>query len=163
MSTIPATDAGNRHDQTLAYQQPAHHVPGDQPRVEQSKWSTTMRNFIGGLATFCLAASPLHAGELSAMAGESVDLGHFHGVVYYTSEDDGYRVVATIADGEAGLPVRFSATLAENKSATISVPSNLGEPGHSLEISRSGHKLTLTEVGRTSNNVAGPEMQAFAK
>ena len=88
---------------------------------------------------------PLQAGELSAMTGESIDLGRFHGVVYYTGEDDGFRVVATIADGEAGLPVRFSATLAENQSATISVPGELGEAGHSLEISRSGDKLTLKE------------------
>lgn len=116
----------------------------------QSDRSPTIRNFIGGVvAAFFLAASPLHAGELSVMAGESVDLGRFHGVVYYTSEDDGYRVVATIADGEAGLPVRFSTMLAEHESVTISVPGKLGEPGHSLEITRSGGKLTLTEVGRT--------------
>ena len=127
------------------------------------KRNTTARSFIGGLAAFCLAASPLHAGELSAMAGESIDLGRFHGVVYYTSEDDGFRVVATIADGEAGLPVRFSATLAENQSATISVPGELGEAGHSLEISRSGDKLTLKEGVPAASIAASPEMQATAE
>lgn len=54
------------------------------------------------LAAFGLAASPLHAGELSAMAGESIHIGRFHGVIYYTNENDGYRVIATIADSEAG-------------------------------------------------------------
>lgn len=121
--------------------------------------STTMRSLIGGLAAFYLATTPLHAGELSAMAGESIDLGRFHGVVYYTSEDDGFRVVATIADGEAGLPVRFSATLADNHTTTISVPGELGEAAHSLEISRSGDKLTVKEVDFASS----PEMQATAE
>jgi phosphoribosylcarboxyaminoimidazole (NCAIR) mutase len=144
-----ANEAGNRLD-TNQRAQSAHRIPEDQPRSVQTKRSTTVRNVIGGLAAICLATSPLHAGELSAMAGDSIDLGRFHGVVYYTSKDEGYQVVVTIADGEAGLPVRFSATLAENQSATISVPSKSGEPGRSLEISRSGDKLALTtDVGDT--------------
>ncbi len=121
--------------------------------------SATARNFIGGLAAIYLTTTPLHAGELSAMAGESIDLGRFHGVVYYTSENDGFRVVATIADGEAGLPMRFSATLADNHTTTISVPGEFGEAAHSLEISRSGDKLTVKEVGFASS----PEMQATAE
>ncbi|PAP93911.1 hypothetical protein CIT31_20450 [Mesorhizobium wenxiniae] len=112
-------------------------------------------NLIGGVAAFFLAASPLHAGELSAMAGESIDLGDFRGVLHYTAENDGYRVIATIADGEAGLPVRFSATLAEGQSATISVPRKLGEPDQSLKISRSGDTLTVTEVGSLSDQRTG--------
>ncbi|MER8441075.1 hypothetical protein NKH36_08735 [Mesorhizobium sp. M1312] len=75
--------------------------------------------------------------------------------MHYTDENDGYRVIATIADGEAGLPVRFSATLAEGQSTTISVPGKLGEPEQSLELSRSGDKLTVTEVGSTSNQTTG--------
>jgi hypothetical protein len=114
-----------------------------------------MINLIGGMAAFGLAGSPLHAGELSAAAGESIHLGGFHGVFYYTDENDGYRVIATIAEGEAGVPVRFSATLAEGQSATISVPGELGEPSQSLEISRSGDKLTVTEVGRMSDQRVG--------
>ncbi|WP_292241223.1 hypothetical protein [Mesorhizobium sp.] len=110
-------------------------------------------SLIGGVMAFFLAASPVHAGELSAMAGESIHLGGFRGVLHYTDENDGYRVIATIADGEAGLPVRFSATLAEGQSAAISVPQRLGEPDQSLEISRSGDKLTITEVG--SNQLTG--------
>jgi hypothetical protein len=82
------------------------------------------------------------------MTAESIDLGRFHGVVYYTKEDGGYRVVATIAEGEAGPPVRFSATLADNQSATMSVPGELGEPASILEISRVGDTLALTEIKR---------------
>lgn len=121
-----------------------------------SKRNRAMSSVIGGLAACWLAASPLHAGELSATAGETIDLGRFQGVVYFTSENDSYRVVATIADGEAGLPVRFSATLADNQSATISVPGKPGEAGHSFEIARSGDKILLTEAG--SNDAAQPEM-----
>jgi hypothetical protein len=134
---------------TIAHKS-THHVPADQPGAKHAKRNTTLRNLAGGLVAFLMAASPLHAGELSAMAGESIDLGRFHGVVYYTSADDGYQVVATIADGDAE-PVRFSATLAENQSAMISVPGKLGEPGHSFEISRSGDKLSVSEVGTMSN------------
>ncbi|RWB29018.1 MAG: hypothetical protein EOQ42_12255 [Mesorhizobium sp.] len=114
-----------------------------------------MINLIGGVVAFGLAASPLHAGELSAMAGESIRIGGLHGVLYYTNDNDGYRVIATMADGEAGAPVRFSATLAEGQSATISVPGKLGEPDQSLEMSRSGDKLTVTEVGSISNPTTG--------
>jgi hypothetical protein len=121
-----------------------------------SKRNLTMSSVIGGLAAVFMAASPLHAGELSAMAGETIDLGRFQGVVYFTSENDSYRVVATISDGEAGLPVRFSATLADNQSATISVPGKVGEAGRSFEIARSGHKVVLTEAG--TNDAARPEM-----
>ncbi|TIX82707.1 MAG: hypothetical protein E5V27_12275 [Mesorhizobium sp.] len=106
-----------------------------------------MINLIGGVVAFGLAASPLHAGELSAMAGESIRIGGLHGVLYYTNDNDGYRVIATMADGEAGAPVR--------QSATISVPGKLGEPDQSLEVSRSGDKLTVTEVGSVSDQKTG--------
>lgn len=148
MSTV-ANEVGTRLAFTHGRAQSPHHIPADQTRAEHAKRSTTLRNFAGGLAAFLLIASPLHAGELSAMTGESIDLGRFHGVIYYTSTDGGYQVVTTIADGEAA-PVRFSATLADNESATISVPGKLGEPGQSLEISRSGDKVTLTK-GPLSN------------
>jgi hypothetical protein len=146
MSTV-ADKIGTRLILTHRCAQSTDHVPADQ---QKSRRGATLRNFAGGLAAVLMAASPLHAGELSAMAGESIDLGRVHGVVYYTSAHDGYRVVATIADGEAA-PLRFSATLAENQSATISVPGEVGEPSRSVEISRSGGKLTVTEVGALSN------------
>ena len=120
------------------------------------KRNRAMTSIFGGLAAVFMAASPLHAGELSATAGETIDLGRFQGVVYFTSENDSYHVVATIADGEAGLPVRFSTTLAEDQSATISVPGKVGEAGYSFEISRSGDKIVLTEAD--TNDAAQPEM-----
>jgi hypothetical protein len=120
-----------------------------------SKRSLATITLIGGVAAFVLATSPLHAGELSAGAGESIRLGGLHGVFYYTTQNDDSRVIATIAEGEAGAPVRFSATLAEGQSATISVPGRLGEPEQSVVISRSGDELAVTEVGSTSNQRIG--------
>jgi hypothetical protein len=43
------------------------------------------------------------AGEFVALQGGSVDLGAYHGVVYYTETEDGYRVVTTIT-AEDGTP-----------------------------------------------------------
>ena len=116
-----------------------------------------MRRYLA-LAALCLAATPIHAGELVAMKAESIELGGFRGIVYYTDEHDGYRVVATIAEGEAGLPVRFVATLAESQGVTISVPGDLGTLGRELKISRAGGKLMLSSrvpVGELMS--AGPQ------
>ena len=68
-----------------------------------------MRNCIA-LAVLCLAGTSGQAGELTVLQAASFDVGGYHGVAYYTSESDGFRVVATIAQGETGLPVRFEAT-----------------------------------------------------
>jgi hypothetical protein len=121
-----------------------------------------MRKYIG-LVAFCLAATSLHAGELPALAGQSIDIGGFHGVVYYTSDHDGYRVITTIAQGEAGLPVRFSATLAENQSVTISVPGKSGEPSQALEISRVGDKLILAKAERGAEETYNGRAHAMAE
>ena len=68
----------------------------------------------------------------------------YRGVVYYTNERDGYQVVTTIADGEAGPPIRLVATLAESQGITISVPGELGTQSQELNISRDGGKLMVS-------------------
>ncbi len=90
-----------------------------------------MRTYMA-FAALCLAASQTHAGELVAQKAASIEVGGFQGVVYYMIEHDGYRVVATIATGEAGPPVRFIATLAESQRMTISTPGKIG--AHSQEL-----------------------------
>jgi hypothetical protein len=67
------------------------------------------------LAALCLILTPAHAGEIGDLQAESIDVGGFHGVVYYTRGHDGYRVVATIAEGETGVPVRFEAVLTDTQ------------------------------------------------
>ncbi|TIO08303.1 MAG: hypothetical protein E5X89_29595 [Mesorhizobium sp.] len=107
-------------------------------------------------AAFCMAAMPAHAGELGAMKAESIDLAGFLGVVYYTPEEDGYRVVTTIAHGEAGLPVRFVATLTENQVVAVSVPGKLGDSDQIIEISRVGGKLVVSPQPIDGIVVASP-------
>lgn len=93
------------------------------------------------LAALCVTTGYASAGELDPLQGGSIDLGGFQGVVYYTEADNSFRVVTTIAEGEAGLPVRFEATLDEGQSLTISVPGRLDERSQTVEISRAGGKL----------------------
>src|ERR1700745_1556872 len=53
-------------------------------------------------------------------------LGAAIGVAYFTLEPPGCRLVATI-QGAEGAPVRFTATLAPEQAATVSVPGKVGE------------------------------------
>jgi hypothetical protein len=105
------------------------------------------------VAMFFLIITPAGADQLNQMEAESIDLGGFHGVVYYIDEHDGYRVVATIAEGEGGLPVRFEATLTETQKLSISVPGKLNEQSQVLEISRAAGKLVIAAPQPTANEV----------
>jgi hypothetical protein len=107
------------------------------------------------LAALVAAAAPAHAGELAPYGGESIELGSIRGVTYYTESPSGYRVVTTLADGEAGLPVRFEATLADKQRLTISVPGNLGAKSEALEISRAGDRLILTRPQAREESLVG--------
>jgi hypothetical protein len=80
------------------------------------------------------------ASELAPGNGRTLHLGGFDGTVYYTVEQDGYHVVATLASG-AETPIRFIATLAPGQSLMISVPQAVGEPSLDFEIARIGEAL----------------------
>ena len=54
-------------------------------------------------AAALLFAAPAKADMLVLYEAASIDLGGLHGFAYYTEQPDGFRVVATIAEGEAGL------------------------------------------------------------
>ena len=80
------------------------------------------------------------------MQAASIQLHAFSGVVYYTSQSDGgYRIVATLSEGESGLPVRFEATLLDGQKVTISVPGKLGEQGQVVEMTRLHKRLVISE------------------
>ena len=80
------------------------------------------------------------ASELAPGDGRTLHLGGFDGTVYYTVEQDGYHVVATLASG-AETPIRFIATLTPGQSLMISVPQAVGEPSLDFEIARIGEAL----------------------
>ena len=102
------------------------------------------------------------AARSAIFRAESIDLGGFRGVVYYTTEDGGYHVVATIAEGESGLPVRFEATLTKTQKMTISVPGKLGEMSHMLEMSGADGKLVVAnpQPPVTEIIIASPQITA---
>ena len=52
-----------------------------------------------------------HPNGLRPIEGQSINLGEVSGVAYYTVEPDGFHVVTTLAQGEAGTPIRFVTAL----------------------------------------------------
>ncbi|MDZ5697994.1 hypothetical protein [Chelativorans sp. M5D2P16] len=83
------------------------------------------------------------ASDLAPESGHSLHLARFNGTLYYTVEEDGFHVVATLAEGEDGLPVRFMAILADGQVLAISVPGRPGETGEKIEILRAGSKVRI--------------------
>lgn len=88
-----------------------------------------------------------NAGGLKPIEGRSIRLGDVSGVAYYTVEPAGFRVVATLAQGEAGTPVRFVSVLAPGQRVVLSTPSQAS----ALEISRSGDSLLISNANAVSN------------
>ena len=105
------------------------------------------------IAALCLMFTSAHAGEIGELQAESIDLGGFRSVVYYATENEGYRVVATIVEGETGLPVRFEAVLTESQKMTITVPGKLGEMSQVFELTRTGGKLVVASPESTDNEL----------
>jgi hypothetical protein len=99
-------------------------------------------------AAFAVAApiGATHADGLRPIESRSIDLGELSGVAYYTVERDGFRVVATLAEGEVGTPVRVEAVLAPGRSIVFSVPRAMGILPNSVEISRQGDEVFVYDA-----------------
>ena len=105
-----------------------------------------MQKFVPALfAAGVLVSRAAQAAELRPMEASSVVLGDVSGVAYYTAENDGYRVVTTLAPGESTTPVRFITTLLPGQKAILSVPREPGLSPISVEISRSGDRVIVTK------------------
>ena len=99
-------------------------------------------------AAFALASlGAAHANGLRLIEGKSIDLGEVSGVAYYTVESDGFHVVTTLAQGEAGTPVRIVSVLSPGQSVVFSTPQQAGR----LEISRKGDDLVVRKANAVSN------------
>lgn len=95
------------------------------------------------------------AGELAPGNAHSVHLDRFDGVVYYSVEQDGYRVVATLASGAGESPIRVISTLGPDQKIVISVPRAVDQPSIDFEILRIGEALLVNEpVSSTTPNLA---------
>lgn len=97
-------------------------------------------------ALACTIFSPVTgAGELAPGNAHSVHLDRFDGVVYYSVEQDGYRVVATLASGVYESPIRVISTLGPDQRIVISVPGPVDQPPVDFEILRKGEALFVYE------------------
>src|SRR3984885_6322152 len=96
---------------------------------------------------FALATlGAVHAESLRPIQAKSIDLGDVSGVAYYTVERDGFHVVTTLAQGEAGTPIRVVSVLARGQSVVVSTPRVAG----AIEISRKGDSLFVRRTNVVS-------------
>jgi hypothetical protein len=101
--------------------------------------AAALRATDGAAATQAVAAGE----DLSPLEGRTVELGEMRGIVYYTAEPDGMRLVATLAAGEEGVPVRIVTTLADGQSLVLSAPRAPGVAPHRTEIVRHGARVSI--------------------
>ena len=106
----------------------------------------SIRGVIIAVGSALAFAGNAQADEIQTIASRSINLGALSGVAYYTVESTGYHVVATLAHGESGVPVRFEAVLAPGQSMMLSTP-EFGSTGPArVEISREGDDLLVRDA-----------------
>jgi hypothetical protein len=97
-------------------------------------------------SVFTLASiGAAHADELRPIEGRAIDLGEVSGVAYHTVERDSFHLVATLAQGDAGAPVRVQAVLLSGQSVLLSTPRAPGLAPAVVKISRQGDRLFVQE------------------
>ncbi|HEY2755813.1 MAG TPA: hypothetical protein VGJ01_08720 [Pseudolabrys sp.] len=106
----------------------------------------TIRRVIIIAASALTLIGAAHAGELKPVLSQKIDLGEVSGVAYYTVERDGFHVVATLAEGITGMPVRVRAILAPGQSVVLSTPRKVGAAAVAVEISRHGNQVLVGEA-----------------
>jgi hypothetical protein len=107
----------------------------------------SIRNIFLATAFTLATLGAAHAEGVRPIEAKSIHLGEVSGVAYYTVERDGYRVVTTLAQGEAGAPVRIVSVLAPGQSVVLSTPQQAG----ALEIGRSGNNLFVRRAPPIAN------------
>jgi hypothetical protein len=106
----------------------------------------SIRGITIAVGSILAIAGAAQADDVPTIASRSINLGEVSGVAYYTVESGGYRVIATLAQGEAGTPVRFETVLAPGQSMMLSTP-GLGSTAPSrIEISREGDQLLVRDA-----------------
>jgi hypothetical protein len=118
--------------------------------IEPQEITMTIHRTIIAAAFALTVAGAAQADGLQPVEGRSIDLGDVSGIAYYTVEPDGFRVVATVAQGEAGTPVRLEAVLAPNQSVVLSSPRVGSVAPNSIEISRRGDQVLVHQAAVTN-------------
>ncbi|HWA80208.1 MAG TPA: hypothetical protein VG848_07845 [Acetobacteraceae bacterium] len=108
------------------------------------------------IAALLLVGGNPRADSLKPAEAKIVDLGAVNGIVYYTVEPTGYRVVATLVP--SGLPsghspgllsvVRRVAILGPEQSVTLSSSGGVGEPAIEARIVRHGGQIFVEDGGQ---------------
>jgi hypothetical protein len=106
----------------------------------------SIRNMLIATAFAFASVTTAHAGGLCPIEAKSIDLGQVSGVAYYTAELDGFHVVTTLAEGDAGTPIRVVSVLASGQRVLLSTPQT-----GALEISRQGDSVFVRRANAVSN------------
>jgi len=85
------------------------------------------------------------------MQARSISLGDVSGVAYYVVEEDGYRVVATLAAGEGVMPIRFVTTPVSGQRMTMSAPQAAGRGSMNVEFVRAGDNIIVSDASAAMN------------
>jgi len=92
-------------------------------------------------------AGPAQADGVRPIDAKSIDLGEVSGVAYYTIVRDGFHVVTTLAEGEAGTPIRVVSILSPGQRVVLSTPTQAA----GIEISRDGDRVLVNKSNPVSN------------
>jgi hypothetical protein len=104
------------------------------------------RQVLIALASLAAMAGGSMAAELVPTNARSIRLAGLSGIVYYSVEQDGYRVVATLASSAGDLSFRFISTLAPGQRITLSVPQSVGRPPVDFDILRKDDTLVVSDA-----------------
>jgi hypothetical protein len=107
----------------------------------------SIRSILFAAAFGIASLASARADGLRPMEGKSIDLGGISGIAYYTVERDGFHVVATLAQGEAGTPIRVVSVLAPGQRVALSTPQQAG----AIEISRNGDAVFIRKANAATN------------
>jgi hypothetical protein len=118
--------------------------------IEPQEITMTIRRIIIAAAFALTVAGAAQADGLRPIEGRSIDLGDVSGIAYYTVEPDGFRVVATVAQGEAGTPVRLETVLAPDQSVVLSTPREGSVAPNAIKISRHGDQVLVHQAAVTN-------------
>ena len=103
------------------------------------------RSIVFALSCLAMTGGSM-ATELAATNARSIRLADLSGIVYYTVEQDGYRVVASLASSAGDLSIRFISTLVPGQHITLSVPQSVGRPSVDFDILRKGDTLVVSDA-----------------
>jgi hypothetical protein len=70
----------------------------------------------------------------------------------YTPESDGFRVVATLAQGQSGAPVRFEAVLLPGQTVVLSTIRVADAAPIAIKVSREGDRVLILDASAPSWN-----------